>query len=108
MKNNGKRMLALLLTASCAFADPVIPVKAAVSSETEAVDYSSVFDVEYYYNTYPDLRETIGNNPAALLEHFINVGMKEGRNGNASFNVKAYMINNLDLLPVYEIGRAHV
>ncbi|MCI9095974.1 MAG: VanW family protein [Lachnospiraceae bacterium] len=103
MKNNGKRMLALLLTASCAFADPVIPVKAAVSSETEAVDYSSVFDVEYYYNTYPDLRETIGNNPAALLEHFINVGMKEGRNGNASFNVKAYMINNLDLLPVYGV-----
>ena len=51
MKNNGKRMLALLLTASCAFADPVIPVKAAVSSETEAVDYSSVFDVGYYYNT---------------------------------------------------------
>ena len=65
------------------------------------VDYSPVFDADYYYNTYPDLRETIGNNPSALLNHFVNVGMKEGRNGNASFNVKAYMFNNLDLLPVY-------
>ncbi len=66
-------------------------------------DYSAVFDPEYYYNAYPDIRESIGKDPAALLNHFITTGMREGRQGNASFQVKAYMLNNLDLLPVYGV-----
>ena len=64
-------------------------------------DYSAVFDAAYYYNTYPDLQQNLGNNPDALLKHFITSGMKEGRNGNAAFNVHAYMYNNLDLVAVY-------
>jgi len=64
-------------------------------------DYSAVFDSTYYYNNYPDLQQNIGNDPAALLNHFITSGMKEGRNGNSSFDVRAYMYNNPDLLAVY-------
>lgn len=64
-------------------------------------DYSAVFNADYYYNTYPDLQQSIGNDPAALLNHFLTSGMKEGRSGNASFNVRAYMYNNLDLVAVY-------
>lgn len=67
-------------------------------------DYSAVFDAEYYYNTYPDLQQNIGNDPAALLNHFITSGMKEGRNGNATFHVRAYMYNNLDLVAAYGAG----
>ena len=103
MKNKGKKALALLLAASCTLSGSVLPLRAAVQTETAAMDYSAIFDAEYYYNAYPDLRQTIGNNPTALFEHFINIGMKEGRSGNASFNVKAYMLNNLDLLPVYGV-----
>lgn len=104
MKNKGKKIMVVLLAGACAMSGPVLPLRAAVSVEsTETVDYSSVFDSEYYYNTYPDLKQIIGNNPTALLEHFLNVGMKEGRSGNAAFNVKAYMLNNLDLLPVYGV-----
>ena len=67
------------------------------------IDYSSVFDAEYYYNTYQDVQETIGHDADALLEHFISSGMKEGRTGKADFNVRAYMKNNLDLLSLYGI-----
>ena len=61
-------------------------------------DYSAVFDADFYYNTYPDLQSAVGRDANALLKHFKEFGMKEGRMGNASFNVKAYMKNNLDLV----------
>lgn len=97
MKNKSKKIIALLLTLGISLSAFTPSIAA---NETPA-DYSPVFDANYYYNTYPDLQQNIGNDPAALLNHFVTTGMKEGRNGNASFNVKAYMINNLDLLPVY-------
>lgn len=61
-------------------------------------DYSAIFNADYYYNLYPDLQTTIGKDANALLKHFIEFGMKEGRVGNATFNVKAYMKNNPDLV----------
>lgn len=61
-------------------------------------DYSVIFNADYYYNTYPDLQMVIGKDDAALLKHFVEYGMKEGRVGNAAFNVKAYMKNNPDLV----------
>lgn len=100
MKKKYKLLLSLLLITAL-----IVPIRvhasAAVTDKNASLDYSSVFDADYYYNTYPDLQQNIGKNPAALLNHFITTGMKEGRNGNASFQVKAYMYNNLDLLPVY-------
>ena len=70
----------------------------------EIVDYSAVFDADFYYNKYPDVQETVGHDAEALLEHFINLGMKEGRAGKAGFNVRAYMKNNLDLVTQYGIS----
>lgn len=67
------------------------------------VDYSAVFDAGYYYNTYPDVQKTVGNDADKLLNHFIKCGMKEGRAGKADFDVRAYMKNNLDLITVYGI-----
>lgn len=61
-------------------------------------DYSDIFDAEFYVNYYPDLKEAIGNQPEALLAHFKEFGMKEGRVGKDGFHVKAYMVNNLDLV----------
>lgn len=67
------------------------------------IDYSPVFDAEYYYNAYPDVQKTFGHDADRLLEHFITSGMKEGRIGKADFNVRSYMKNNLDLIPVFGI-----
>lgn len=65
-------------------------------------DYSSIFDAEYYYNTYPDLQVVFGKDNEKLFQHFVNHGMKEGRVGSAEFNVKAYMKNNLDLVALFK------
>ena len=53
-------------------------------------DYSKVFDASYYLSSNPDLAETVGNDPAELLRHFVEVGVNEGRAGNAAFNVGTY------------------
>ncbi|MBR3601561.1 MAG: VanW family protein [Lachnospiraceae bacterium] len=69
----------------------------------ESTGYKAVFDAQYYYNTYPDLQKALGYDEGKLLNHFITEGMDEGRVGNAAFNVKAYMKNNLDLLAAFGI-----
>ena len=75
----------------------------AAESASGNIDYSAVFDAEYYYNTYQDVQQTIGFNEEDLLDHFIRSGMAEGRMGKADFDVRSYMKNNLDLLAVYGI-----
>ena len=75
----------------------VIKAQKDMKSE-EITDYSVIFNADYYYTRYPDLQAAIGKDVDALFEHFIECGMKEGRMGNAAFDVKAYMKNNLDLV----------
>ena len=75
----------------------------AAESASGNIDYSAVFDAEYYYNTYQDVQQTIGFNEEDLLDHLIRSGMAEGRMGKADFDVRSYMKNNLDLLAVYGI-----
>jgi len=65
-------------------------------------DYRAVFDAQYYYDQYPDLQESIGMNPEALFDHFVTSGAREGRSGNAEFNLKAYIYNNPDLFLAYK------
>jgi len=37
------------------------------------------FDAIFYYNTYSDVAEVIGNDPYALLQHYFAYGFSEGR-----------------------------
>ena len=64
-------------------------------------DYGTVFDAEYYANTYLDVRNAYGTNAASLLQHFINFGMKEGRRGNENFDVYSYRARYSDLQKAY-------
>lgn len=54
------------------------------------VDYSAVFDAAHYANRYPDLKAAFGNDESALLQHFIQYGMAEGRQGSSQFDVYSY------------------
>lgn len=62
------------------------------------INYSSVFDANFYLNRYPDLRRVFVQrirgvdviDDVGLLNHFINHGMREGRQAHANFNVTAY------------------
>jgi len=64
-------------------------------------DYRTVFDAQYYYDQNPDLQQTIGMDSEALFRHFATQGAREGRSGNAEFNLKAYIYNNPDLFLAY-------
>lgn len=53
-------------------------------------EYSAVFDAAYYADRYPDLKAAFGGDESALLQHFIQYGMAEGRQGNSQFDVYSY------------------
>lgn len=65
-------------------------------SEPE-VDYSKVFNHQYYYNRYDDLQKVFALNRERLYQHFIEYGMKEARQGCSTFNPTAYRNNYPDL-----------
>lgn len=74
----------------------------------ESFDYAPVFDPAYYAAHNPDVKAALGTNADALFRHFCAYGMKEGRIGNAHFNVNTYKNNYIDLqnafhnnLPLY-------
>ena len=63
----------------------------------EGVDYGAVFDFEYYTSHYTDIRRAFGNDKYAALEHFVEFGISEGRQGNEDFDVNYYRSHNGDL-----------
>lgn len=65
------------------------------------VDYKSVYAYNYYKKKYADLRKAYGNNKAAYFDHFCQHGMKEGRQGRSSFDVKKYKERYADLRKAY-------
>lgn len=58
-----------------------------------ACDWSKVFDADYYIKQFPMLALQYHNDKALLLKHFQTVGIHEGRQGNANFNVGTYKKN---------------
>lgn len=96
MKNKFKATL--ICSVAIAFVLVIMPMQAQAAG---SIDYSAVFDAEYYYNAYADLRSAFGNDQKALLQHFVTFGMREGRHGSAEFDVTAYMQNNGDLVNAF-------
>lgn len=61
------------------------------------VDYSLVYDANAYYDKYEDLQKAIGLDEVGLLKHFVEFGMKEGREASPKFIVQDYKNNYEDL-----------
>lgn len=61
------------------------------------LDYSPIYNFEYYLNRYPDIKSVFGNDEKAALNHFIIYGMKEGRSAQANFDVYFYRSSYPDL-----------
>lgn len=60
-------------------------------------DYDAIFDY-YFYTAYnPDVIYAIGSESEKVLEHFVDYGMAEGRQGSVNFNVWIYQSYNPDL-----------
>ena len=77
-----------------------------VSYVIDGVDYSAVFDPEYYAEKYPDAKTACGDNPAKLFDHFVETGMKNRRQGSKEFDVDFYMKDNPDLVEKYRTDYA--
>lgn len=56
----------------------------------EGIDYALVYDKDYYLAKYADLQQAFGDNPTALIKHFVEHGMSEGRKASANFDINAY------------------
>lgn len=108
MKNKGltKRITGMMILVTvCLLIVMLFNVKDVYASGSDyiynGVDYSSVFDYDYYYKMYPDLQKAYGYNKELLFKHFINSGMKEGRIARQCFDVKYYKNKYLDLQKSY-------
>ncbi len=62
---------------------------------------AKVFDADYYVQQNPDLASLAGNYEA-LLKHYTESGMLEGRQGSSEFDLAAYMTYNPDLVAAYQ------
>lgn len=67
----------------------------------DGVDYSPVFNADYYYNHHKDVANAFGNDAQALFNHFMNYGINEGRQASEEFNVESYKVNNPDLVSIF-------
>lgn len=61
------------------------------------VDYSAVYDSNYYLTHHEDLKKAFGNDYQKAFDHFIQFGMNERRQAKATFNVNVYKANYEDL-----------
>lgn len=60
-----------------------------------------VFDAEYYANSYADLKAVYGTDEEALFQHYITVGITEGRVASPVFDIVAYRNGYPDLQAVF-------
>ena len=60
-------------------------------------DWAYVYDYNFYRSHNKDLQQAFGNDEEKYFEHFKQYGMKEGRQGNALFNVHYYKNQYKDL-----------
>jgi GH25 family lysozyme M1 (1,4-beta-N-acetylmuramidase)/uncharacterized protein YjdB len=85
-------------------AECTVTIAQAVENVTvyNGIDYSAVYNAQYYYNNYADLRAVFGNDSAALLAHFVEYGMAEGRQASDKFSVYSYRAFNADLQSAFD------
>lgn len=63
----------------------------------EGVDYSPVYNFQYYVNHYEDIEEAYGDDEEAAFKHFVEYGMSEGRQASENFDVVSYIYQYQDL-----------
>ena len=67
----------------------------------QGVDYSAVYNYQFYRTNYEDLRKAFGNNEAAYFTHFLTYGMVEGRQACPGFRVERYRKRYADVSKLY-------
>ena len=91
--------LALLLISAA------LPLQAMAAVSISSSVKSVVFNATYYANKYADLKAAFGTNESKLYNHFINNGIKEGRQASPVFSVDYYLNKNADLKAAFGSNR---
>lgn len=65
------------------------------------VDFSLVFDPNYYLQVNPDVKAALGDSPSAAFTHFIDWGISERRISSEKFNINSYINRYTDLRAAY-------
>lgn len=95
MEVHMKRKIGILISLTLCFC---LLWKSGAHVKADQVPLTSLtFDMDYYYNTYPDLQSALGYNYNSLYNHYLNFGLSEGRSGSAEFNCLVYRNNYPDL-----------
>ena len=58
----------------------------------DGVDYSDIYDYQYFLTANPQLAGTYKNNPQGALAYFVNTGMAERLRGCEEFQVESYIM----------------
>ena len=91
--------LAILMVAA------IVPFQAIAAVSVPSNVKSVVFDATYYSNKYSDLKAAFGTDATKLYNHFLNYGIKEGRQASPMFSVDYYLKNNADLKAAFGSNR---
>ncbi len=62
---------------------------------------NAAFNASYYARNNPDVYASCGSDAKALYDHFIKIGIKEGRQSSEQFSINAYKDNNPDLAEAF-------
>ena len=81
------------------------PTPAPTSWVYMGVDFSPVFNPEFYVNKYADLEQAFGHDPSALWLHFTTFGMNEFRQASEEFNPQVYYDRYEDLRKAFGDNR---
>lgn len=73
-------------------------------STDDEIPYRAINNYEFYRSKYPDVAAAFGNNRAATLNHFLNTGRRERRQGCAGFDVRSYYNQYEDLRRSYGVN----
>ncbi len=66
-------------------------------TKLNGVDYSALYDYYYYTSHNGDVKNAFKGDDVKTLSHFVNNGMKEGRQAKENFNVYSYAYEYQDL-----------
>ncbi|WP_191092468.1 sulfotransferase [Francisella sp. XLW-1] len=61
--------------------------------DKQIIEQSGLFDVDYYHNRYPDVKDS----GCCPIDHYLNYGAIEGRDPSVDFDTKFYISQNPDI-----------
>lgn len=72
-----------------------------VNAAPKVMPDGTTFDAEFYANTYPDVKSAVGNDEAALYNHYVQHGKAEGRKATATSTTPASTTYQDNFDPVF-------